>query len=316
MRYICETCGIQYGDTDTPPALCAICTEERQYVGRPGQRWTTHDELARTHSVRAEDESGLTAFGLAPDFAINQRALLVPTDSGNILWECVSAVTKEAVAAISAKGGIQHIVISHPHFYASMGEWSDAFGGVPILLHEADRQWIQRPHPVIQHWDGDELQLSPTVTLIRCGGHFAGSTALHLADRRRASFRRRAAGRHGSPPCLLHLQLSEPRPDAHQRRHRDARPPCEVQIRRCVRIHLGPDDHRRWPRGCGSVLRALFARSDRLGTLNCDDFGLQRFQFIARRQAYVPAAQIVPHCGFTIEVAGTSPATTAPRYSN
>jgi len=182
MRYLCETCGTQYGDTTTPPAFCAICSDERQYVDWSGQRWTTHDELARTHSIRVEDESGLTALGLSPDFAINQRALLVPTDNGNILWECLSAVTREAVAAIQAKGGIERIIISHPHFYAAMGEWSDALGGVPILLHEADRQWIQRPHPAIEHWRGDELRLSPTITLIRCGGHFAGSTALHLAD--------------------------------------------------------------------------------------------------------------------------------------
>ena len=83
-------------------------------------------------------------------------SLLVPTGNGNILWECLSAVTREAVAAIQAKGGIERIIISHPHFYAAMGEWSDALGGVPILLHEADRQWIQRPHPAIEHWSGDE----------------------------------------------------------------------------------------------------------------------------------------------------------------
>jgi hypothetical protein len=185
MTFICETCGTQYGYTTAPPAFCAICTDERQYVGWSGQRWTTHEELARTHSVRIEDESGLTALGLSPDFAINQRALLVPTGSGNILWECLSAVTEEAVRSIQAKGGVERIIISHPHFYAAMGEWSDALGRVPILLHEADHQWIQRPHPAIEHWSGDELQLSPSITLIRCGGHFAGSTALHLAGRPR-----------------------------------------------------------------------------------------------------------------------------------
>jgi hypothetical protein len=155
-------------------------------VSWSGQHWTTHEELARTHSVRIEDESGLTALGLAPDFAINQRALLVPTQSGNILWECLSAVTDAAVAAIQAKGGVERIVISHPHFYAAMGEWSDALGGVPILLHEADRHWVQRPHPAIEFWTGEELRLSAAINLIRCGGHFAGSTALHIADRPRS----------------------------------------------------------------------------------------------------------------------------------
>jgi len=183
MRFICETCGTQYADTTPAPASCAICVDERQYVSWSGQHWTTHEELVRTHSVRIEDESGLTALGLSPDFAINQRALLVPTQTGNILWECLSAVTQEAVTAIQAKGGVERIIISHPHFYAAMGEWSDALGGVPILLHEADRQWVQRPHPAIEHWSGEELRLSAAITLIRCGGHFPGSTALHIADR-------------------------------------------------------------------------------------------------------------------------------------
>ena len=85
MKFICDTCGTEYGDTTTPPACCAICTDERQYVGWSGQRWTTHAELARAHSVRFEDETGFTALGLSPDFAINQRALLIPTEDGNIM---------------------------------------------------------------------------------------------------------------------------------------------------------------------------------------------------------------------------------------
>ena len=60
-----------------------------------------------------------------------------------------------------------------------MVKWSEALGGVPILLHAADRDWVQRPSPHIEFWDGDERSLSDDVTLIRCGGHFAGSTALH-----------------------------------------------------------------------------------------------------------------------------------------
>jgi glyoxylase-like metal-dependent hydrolase (beta-lactamase superfamily II) len=54
-------------------------------------------------------------------------------------------------------------------------------GGVPIHLHAADRQWVMRPDPVIKFWDGDTLLLNSGVTLIRCGGHFAGGTVLHWA---------------------------------------------------------------------------------------------------------------------------------------
>ena len=114
--------------------------------------------------------------------AIDQRALFLPTDAGNILWECLSLVTDDAVAALKAKGAVDRIIISHPHFYAAMVEWSEALGGVPILLHEADKAWVQRPSPRIEFWGGDSKRLSDAVTLIRCGGHFTGSTAIHWRD--------------------------------------------------------------------------------------------------------------------------------------
>jgi hypothetical protein len=176
---ICETCGTQYPNA---PTHCPVCEDERQYVGARGQTWTTHEALKATHTLRMQDEAGVLGIGLAPDFAINQRALYLPTDAGNILWECLSLVTDEAVAALKARGGVDLIAISHPHFYASMLEWSEAFGNAPILLHEADRDWVRRPSSNVQFWRGDAYRLSDTVTLIRSGGHFPGSTVLHWKD--------------------------------------------------------------------------------------------------------------------------------------
>ncbi|UXI70252.1 MBL fold metallo-hydrolase [Tahibacter amnicola] len=177
--FLCETCGTQYAPTPAPPACCVICNDERQYVGWNGQRWTTHEALTERCSLRLEEDDGLFGIAVSPDFAIPQRALLLPTDAGNLLWECVSLVTAEAVAALNERGGVDRIVISHPHFYSSMVEWSEALGGVPILLHAADREWVRRPTQQIEFWEGDALALSDDVTLIRCGGHFPGSTALH-----------------------------------------------------------------------------------------------------------------------------------------
>jgi len=184
--FLCATCGTQFADAVDPPDACPICLDERQYVGWGGQRWTTHSELASTHRQRIEHDAGLLGIGIDGEFAIPQRALLLPTDAGNLLWECVSLVTDAAVAALRAHGGVDRIVISHPHFYASMVEWSEALGGVPILLHAADREWVQRPSPRISFWEGDTFALSESVTLIRCGGHFPGSTALHWRDGPRA----------------------------------------------------------------------------------------------------------------------------------
>jgi glyoxylase-like metal-dependent hydrolase (beta-lactamase superfamily II) len=183
---LCETCGTQYAEMPTPPEHCPVCEDDRQYVGWSGQTWTTHDALREKYTLRLEDDHGLLGIGLAPDFAINQRALLLPTDAGNILWECLSLVTDDAVAVLEARGGVDSIMISHPHFYASMVEWSEALGGIPIVIHEADKDWVRRPSPNIQFWSGDELRLSDTVTLIRCGGHFPGSSAIHWKSGPRA----------------------------------------------------------------------------------------------------------------------------------
>jgi len=81
---------------------------------------------------------------------------------------------------VEALGGISAIAISHPHFYASMVEWSRAFDA-PIYLHAADRQWVMRPDAAVMFWEGETRSLADGVTLIRCGGHFAGGTVLHWA---------------------------------------------------------------------------------------------------------------------------------------
>lgn len=179
QRFICVACGTQYDAAAEPPPSCSVCTDDRQYVAPDGQHWTTHEQLALTHHNLIDPDADLLGVGIAERFAIPQRALLVPSDTGNILWDCVSLVTPEAVAELDARGGVDAIAISHPHFYASMVEWSDAFGGVPIYLHRADERWIRRGSPHVRLWDGDDLLLSPTVRLIHLPGHFPGSSVLH-----------------------------------------------------------------------------------------------------------------------------------------
>ncbi|HET9820141.1 MAG TPA: MBL fold metallo-hydrolase [Rhodanobacteraceae bacterium] len=176
---ICENCGTQFAAL---PTRCPTCADNRVSPDNHGQRWTTHAALARRFRLRVGEDAGLLAFAIDGDFAIGQRVLHVPTTAGNILWECVSLVTDEAVQALQEAGGVDRIVISHPHFYTSMVEWSEALGGVEILLHEADRQWVARPFPRIRFWRGDTLRLSDDVTLINTSGHFPGSTVLHWAD--------------------------------------------------------------------------------------------------------------------------------------
>ena len=180
--FICLTCGTQYPESAAPPDQCLICSEERQYIGWQGQRWTTLADLRATHHNRLEPEGpGITGIGTEPKFAIGQRALHVRHRAGGFLWDCISLVDDATVAALRARGGVSGIAISHPHYYASMVEWSRALGGVPIYLHAADADWVVYHDRAVLFWDGDTREVAPGLTLIRCGGHFAGGTVLHWA---------------------------------------------------------------------------------------------------------------------------------------
>ncbi len=179
--FICTACGTQFPESEKPPAHCRICEEERQYVPPRGQTWTTLDALARGHMNGFHQYApGLTGIGTHPPFAIGQRALLVQTPAGNVLWDCISLLDDATVTLIKALGGVKAMAISHPHFYTSMVEWARAFG-CPIYLHAADKEWVSRPDSAIAHWDGETKMLWDGVTLIRCGGHFPGGTVLHYA---------------------------------------------------------------------------------------------------------------------------------------
>ena len=52
---------------------------------------------------------------------------------------------------------------------------------MPIYVHSADRAWVLRPDPAFTFWEGATHRLAEGLTLVRCGGHFAGSTVLHWA---------------------------------------------------------------------------------------------------------------------------------------
>ena len=175
--YICTACGMQYPESAQPPAQCVICEEERQYVPARGQSWTTLAALAKSHmNSFHEYDTGL--IGIGAGFAIGQRALLVRTEGGNILWDCIGTLDAATVSMIKGLGGLKAIAISHPHFYTTMVEWAHAFN-CPVHLNAADKDWIMRNDPAVKLWQGDTSRLWEGVTLVRCGGHFPGGTVMH-----------------------------------------------------------------------------------------------------------------------------------------
>lgn len=148
-----------------------------------GQTWTTLDELRASHkTIIQQEEPGLVSFATEPHFAIGQRAFLVQTGAGNILWDCISLLDGATIDYVRKLGGIGAICISHPHYYTTMVEWSRAFANAPVYLHRDDEEWVMRPYECIHFWEGETKALPGGVTAIRCGGHFPGGTVLHWPD--------------------------------------------------------------------------------------------------------------------------------------
>jgi hypothetical protein len=178
--FICTACGTQYPSSGTPPAACAICTEERQFVPATGQAWTTLEGLQRSHANTVRRLApGLTTIETTPVFGIGQRAILVQSPAGNLLWDCIALIDEATVDVLKGLGGVSAIAISHPHYYTTMLEWSRALGGVPVHLHAADRRWVMHDGPEVEFWDGDSKEIGPGLALVRLGGHFDGGTILH-----------------------------------------------------------------------------------------------------------------------------------------
>ncbi len=176
---ICITCGTYY-PADHTPELCITCLDERQYIPATGQRWTTPGELTGNHSIKLKKlMENLYELEINPMFAIGQRALLVLSPNGNVLWDCIPLLDELTVDFIKSKGGLHAIGFSHPHYYSNMNEWGEIFD-CPVYIHENDGDCIVDKGRHIQLWSGDELALWDGMRIIRIGGHFAGSSIIHV----------------------------------------------------------------------------------------------------------------------------------------
>ncbi|MCO6416949.1 MBL fold metallo-hydrolase [Siccirubricoccus sp. KC 17139] len=219
--FLCQTCSTQFAESAAPQPACPICEDERQYVPARGQQWTTLERLRGGHANTWRAlEPELLAIRSVPAVGIDQRALLVRTQQGNLLWDCIALLDEATITLVRALGGLTGVAISHPHYYSAMVEWGREFG-VPVWLHAADRQHVMRPDPCLRFWEGDRQPVLPGLTLHRLGGHFAGGTIAHweagaggrgallsgdilqvMPDRKHLGFMR-------SYPCLIPLPPAE-----------------------------------------------------------------------------------------------------------
>ena len=178
--WICRTCAVEQPDSPEPGPTCAICSDDRQYVRPTGQRWTTLTELQAEGHLGSVDEvePGLLGISIAPSIGIGQRALLVQTPGGNLLWDPTGYVDGALETAVRVAGGVAAVASSHPHMFGAQVAWGERFDA-PVWVQTADRSWVQRDDPRIQPWDAS-FEVLPGVTLHRIGGHFPGSAVAHL----------------------------------------------------------------------------------------------------------------------------------------
>ncbi|WP_010215016.1 MBL fold metallo-hydrolase [Sphingomonas sp. PAMC 26621] len=188
MIHLCSACGTSYASLAAPPQRCEICNDERQFVPVKGQRWTTEQDLHRDHAnTWRQIAPNVLSIQTEPRFAIGQRAFLITTPNGNILWDCLACLDAATVTLVRKLGGINAIAISHPHYYTTMQDWASAFDAT-IFLHADDRQWVMRDSPHIRFWSGESLSIVQDVSVVRLGGHFAGGTVLHCSQDRGVIF--------------------------------------------------------------------------------------------------------------------------------
>ena len=101
------------------------------------------------------------------------------------MWDCISLLDDETADEVEVLGGLAAIAISHPHYYSSLVEWAQRFD-CPVYLHADDAEWLMRPDDHVVLWQGETHELGDGLTLVRCGGHFAGGQVLHVAGRMRS----------------------------------------------------------------------------------------------------------------------------------
>ncbi|WP_163541616.1 hydrolase [Occultella kanbiaonis] len=177
---ICATCAVEY---DEPaPDVCPICADERQWVPADGQHWTSLAELAAAgqHLTWTETEPGLVSIATDPRVGIGQTAQLVTTPEGSLLWDPTGYLDAETVARVRERGPVLAIAASHPHMFGVQVDWARALDA-PVLVNEADAQWLGRHDDRIEFWSGERV-ITDSLTLHQVGGHFVGSAVALWAD--------------------------------------------------------------------------------------------------------------------------------------
>jgi hypothetical protein len=176
--------------------------DPRQYVPAHGQTWTslskdqstqknlfkTDEHDSRIHYITTKPLSDAelpaslaSSTTTRKQLGIGERAILLQTPHGNVLWDLVAFIDPATISFIKEKGGLKAIVISHPHFYTTHLEWARIFE-CPVYVSSDDAEWLNREDKEgVRKWiKGVQYieEVGGEVRAIQCGGHFDGSLVL------------------------------------------------------------------------------------------------------------------------------------------
>ena len=184
----------------------STCRTTRASTGSSGRR----SSPSTTADIR--DDHGILGIGCTPAFAIGQRALLVESPAGNVLWDCTPYLDDAIVERISQAGRPGGDRDLAPALLLGDGRVG-ARVRLPGLPPRGRAEVGDAPG-LRRSASGTARRTSSAsgLTLIRCGGHFEGAQVLHWAERRALLERRHRPGDPRPQPRQLHVVVPEPRP--------------------------------------------------------------------------------------------------------
>jgi glyoxylase-like metal-dependent hydrolase (beta-lactamase superfamily II) len=180
---ICTYCGNRtfIGEGETPE--CLICAN--RYVPEPKARvrFKRPDALLPDHHTEiVQLEEDIWRFYVRPNLGIRHYAFFIQRPGGNVLMDMQPILTNDLAAWIGAKGGLKAIVLSHPHYYGAMDDFSTRFHA-PVWIHATDRDWAVG-YPNVECLDAEDHSFDETLGMIHIPGQFEGGLCLLYARHR------------------------------------------------------------------------------------------------------------------------------------
>jgi glyoxylase-like metal-dependent hydrolase (beta-lactamase superfamily II) len=147
-----------------------------------GQKFTSLEKLKEEghENVWSQDSHNPKIWSVRtePAVGIGQRAILIQTPKGNVLWDLITYLDQPTLDKVQSLGGLSAIVISHPHYYSTWADWSRTFR-CPVYVARADEEWVEYPNPESSgaeiRWLEEEKTDVCGIQVVVAGGHFPGS---------------------------------------------------------------------------------------------------------------------------------------------